>query len=127
MYTYIYLYIHLYIYMYIGTGMYASLTIELPNLGLQEEYLKRICKNMGLHAVRMDMYIYICIYMYIYVYIYIDIYIYIYKKICIYIYINIYICIYIHIYGLQEEYLKRICKNMNLHAVRIYILVYIYV
>jgi hypothetical protein len=26
--------------------------------------------------------------------------------------------IYIHIYGLQEDYLKRICKNMGHHAVR---------
>lgn len=40
----------------LGTGMYSSLTVKLPHLLsiLQEESLKKICKNMGLHAVRME-------------------------------------------------------------------------
>ena len=44
----------------LGTGLYSSITIELPELGLQEDSLKVVCENIGLRAVNMSSVLYAC-------------------------------------------------------------------
>ena len=92
-------------------------------------------ESLGLCAIQMCVYMYICIYVYMYICIYVYMYIciYVYMYICIYVYMYIciyvymYICIYVYMYICIYVYITLHCIALHYITLHIYIYLYNYI